>query len=48
MKIKYACSLPPKAQEAIRIKAVEAVISGKKQVEIAQLFSITRHQYCSF
>jgi transposase len=42
MKTKDARSLPPKAQEAIRIKAVEAVISGKKQVEIAQLFGITR------
>ena len=42
MKTKDARSLPPKAQEVIRIKAVEAVISGNKQVEIAQLFGITR------
>ena len=42
MKIKDARSLSPKAQEAIRIKAVEAVISGNKQVEISQLFGITR------
>lgn len=42
MKTKDARSLPPKAQEAIRIKAVEAVISGKKQVEISQIFGITR------
>lgn len=42
MKTKDARSLPPKAQEAIRIKAVEAVISGKKQVEVSQIFGITR------
>jgi len=42
MKTKDARSLTPKAQEVIRIKAVEAVISGNKQVEIAQLFGITR------
>ena len=41
MKTKDARSLPQKAQETIRIKAVEAVISGKKQVEIAQHFGIT-------
>jgi len=42
MKIEDARSLPPKAQEAIRIKAFETVISGNKQVEIAPLFGITR------
>jgi transposase len=42
MKTKDARSLPSKAQEAIRIKAVEAVISGKKQVEVSQIFGITR------
>ena len=42
MRIKDARSLSPKAQEAIRIKAVEAVVSGNKQVEIAKLFGITR------
>jgi len=29
-------------QEAIRIKAVVAVVSGKSQVEVAEIFGITR------
>jgi transposase len=35
-------SLPPKAQEAIRRKAVTAVIDGKTQIEAAELFGVTR------
>ena len=42
MKTKDARSLPSVAQEAIRIKAVKAVLSGKSQVEVAALFGVTR------
>lgn len=42
MKIKDARSLPPVAQEALRIKAVKAVLSGMKHVEAAKLFGVTR------
>ncbi len=38
-----ARSLSPEAQEAIRQKAVKAVLEGKKQVEVAQIFGVTRH-----
>lgn len=42
MKIRDARSLPSEAQEDIRRKAVKAVLCGKKQVEVAKLFGITR------
>lgn len=42
MKIPDARSLPTKAQEDIRRKAVKAVLGGKKQVEVAELFGVTR------
>jgi len=49
MRIRYARSLPPariwvlrKAQEDIRRKAVKAVLDGRKQVDVAQIFGITR------
>ena len=38
-----ARSFSPKTQEAIRQKAVKAVLDGKKQVEVAQIFGVTRH-----
>jgi transposase len=38
---KDARSLPAEAQEDIRCKAVKAVLSGKKQKEVAQLFGVT-------
>ncbi|MFQ6002737.1 MAG: hypothetical protein ACE5KJ_03235 [Candidatus Zixiibacteriota bacterium] len=41
MKIKDARSLPSVAQEDLRRKAVKAVLSGKKQKEIAKLFAVT-------
>jgi transposase len=37
-----ARSLSPKAQERLRQLAVKAVLDGKKQVEVAKLFGITR------
>jgi transposase len=37
-----ARSLPPKAQERLRQLAVKAVLDGKKQVEVAKLFGVTR------
>jgi len=42
MKEKDARSLSPAAQEAIRIKAIEAVQAGMKQVEVARFFGVTR------
>jgi len=42
MKKKDARSISPSAQEAIRIKSVEAVQAGEKQVEVAELFGVTR------
>ena len=33
--------LSPKAQEALRIRAVQAVLDGKKQVEVAKTFGVT-------
>ena len=42
MKIKDARSLPPVAQEDLRIKAVKAVLSGMKHVEAAKLFGVAR------
>lgn len=37
-----ARSLPPKAQESIRRLAVQAVLEGKTQVEVAQMYGVTR------
>ena len=42
MKIKDARSLPTDAQEDLRKKAVKAVLGGVKQVEVADLFGVTR------
>lgn len=42
METKEGRSLPPCTQEAIRIKAVKAVVTGKSQVEVAKIFGITR------
>lgn len=42
MKEKDARSLSPAAQEAIRIKAIEAVQAGMKQVDVARFFGVTR------
>ena len=38
-----ARSLSPEAQEAIRKKAVKAVLEGQKQIEVAKIFGVTRH-----
>jgi transposase len=37
-----ARSLAPKAQESIRRLAVQAVLEGKKQVEVAKMYGVTR------
>lgn len=37
-----ARSLPPEAQEAMRRKAVEAVLAGRTRTEVAELFGVTR------
>ena len=42
MKTKDARSLPAVAQEDVRFKAVKAVVGGKKQVEVADIFAVTR------
>lgn len=42
MKTQDARSLPAIAQEDLRRKAVKAVLDGKKQVEVAKLFCVTR------
>lgn len=42
MKIRDARSLPAQAQADIRTKAVKAVLHGKKQVEVAEMFGVTR------
>jgi transposase len=42
MKIRDARSLPAVAQQDLRQKAIKAVLDGKKQVEVAKIFGITR------
>lgn len=42
MQIRDARSLPSEAQEDIRRKAVRAVFDGKKQLDVAKIFGITR------
>lgn len=42
MKTHDARSLPSIAQEDLRKKAINAVLDGKKQVEVAEVFGITR------
>jgi transposase len=42
MKTKDARSLPAVAQQDLRFKAVKAVVGGKKQVEVANIFGVTR------
>jgi transposase len=37
-----ARSIPPAAQERVRHLAVKAVLAGKKQVEVAKIFGVTR------
>ena len=42
MEIRDARSLPPIAQEELRLRAIKAVIDGKKQVEVAEILGVTR------
>jgi len=42
MKIRDARSLTCIAQEVIRRKAIRAVVDGRKQVEVAEIFGVTR------
>lgn len=37
-------SLPPEAQEALRRKAVRAVLGGRTRTEVAELFGVTRQR----
>jgi transposase len=45
---KDARSLPAVAQEDIRRKAVQAVLSGKKQKEVAQIFGVSPQAVCGW
>jgi len=42
MRIRDSRSLPAIAQEDLRTKAVKAVLEGKKRVEVAKIFGVTR------
>ncbi len=42
MKIRDARSLPAVAQEDLRRRAVKAVLDGRRQVEVAKIFGVTR------
>ena len=42
MKNQDAHSLPSVAREDLRRKAVKAVLNGRKQVEVANLFGVSR------
>jgi transposase len=42
MKTKDARSLPPVAQEDLRRKVIKSILDGKKQIEAAELFGVTR------
>ncbi len=42
METKDLRSLPPIAQEYLRIKAIKAILDGKNQIEVAELFGVTR------
>jgi transposase len=42
MKTKDACFLSPVVQEDLRRKGIKSILDGKKQVEAAELFGVTR------
>ncbi len=42
MEIRDARSLAPIAQEELRLRAIKAVMDGKKQVEVARILGVTR------
>jgi transposase len=42
MRINDTRSLPAVAKETLRLRAVEAVLNGRSQVEVAKLFGVTR------
>lgn len=42
MEIRDARSLPAVAQEDLRQKAIKAILSGKKQLEVAEILGVTR------
>jgi transposase len=42
METRDARSLPSKAQEALRLRVVAAEAGGRKQVEVAEIFGVTR------
>lgn len=41
-------ALKSETQEAIRTKAVDAVINGKKQIEVAEIFGVSREAVCKW
>jgi transposase len=43
MKTRDARSLSPTAQEAVRYRAVQTVLEGKTQVEVARVFKVSRY-----
>ena len=43
METRGARSLPSIAQQDIRLKAIKAINSGRTQVEVAEIFGVTRH-----
>jgi len=47
-KSKDARSLPAVAQEVLRRKAIKAIVAGRKQKEIANLFGVTEQAVCKW
>jgi len=43
METKDARSLSPSAQEALRMRAIKAVLDGQKQKEVARILGVTVH-----
>ena len=42
MKMNSACSIVVVSQESIRLEAIKMVLEGKRQVEVARKFGVTR------
>jgi transposase len=42
MKTNSSCSIPVVSQEGIRLEAIKMVLEGKRQVEVAKKFGVTR------
>jgi transposase len=48
METKDARSLSPSAQEAVRMRAVKAVLEGQKQRDVARMFGVTVQSICKW